>query len=225
MYFAVKNMLNVGLEYAQICFLACLVVSLDSIDSRTQYCWLIVSSLVSIYWGSLSVRAGLIMYIPGSEFIFVTALSLVPFFAGMIYCCYVCTKAPASFRKVEIDLLLYLVALSAMCFFTQNHFNNNLHMILDIRTMVLLFNGMYMPKDKMDLLRNIPFVVIMALTMIAFFIYGVGGSWSSITFGLIYVVIGGILLYIAHLKNGEQSVAVAEGFSVSPIAENQNSLK
>ena len=132
------------------------------------------------------------------------ALSGVVFFGGMIFASYVCVESAPLGKRVELDLLLYLTSLNAICFFTPNRaFNSNLHMILDIRTIVMLFNGLFQPKDKMELLRLPSFLVVMFLIVMSFII----SSAANISFGAaissIYIVIGIIIAresYTVHMR-------------------------
>ena len=208
-YFVQKAYIYVALQYTQVCFISVLTVVLDSSTYWIQRFWLVMSIFVALGWGAVTLWEGeryedfrVYDYAIGS-------LSGLVFFGGMIFASYVCVESAPLGKRVELDLLLYLVSLNAICFFTSNHaFNTNLHMILDIRTMVLLFNGLLQPRDKMDLLRSVPFMSIMFLIIASFMI----SSTSHISFGTaissIYVVIGAILAreaYVVHTQCNDRT--------------------
>lgn len=203
-YFVYNQLVYVALQYAQVCFISVLTLVLDSSTYWRQRLWLLLAVLAGTGWGAVTIWEGY-RYEDFHTYDYVVGvISGIVFFGSMIYSSYVCVEAAPLGKRVELDLLLYLVSLNAICFFTPAHsFNSNLHMILDIRTMMLLFNGLFQPKDKMDLLRCPSFLVIMLLIISSFII----SSSDDVSFGAIissmYVVIGGILMreaYLVHVK-------------------------
>jgi hypothetical protein len=72
---------------------------------------------------------------------------------------------------VDADLLIYLIALSAICLVPVDSFNYNLHMILDIRIIILLYTGMYRPANRTGLLRVKSFTFILFWNILSFIFY------------------------------------------------------
>jgi hypothetical protein len=193
LYFIIKGYLNIALQYCQVCFIATLTVALDSSDWWTQRLWFCVAVIVAMGWCGVTLWSGN-SYLHYQLIHFIVAgITGFLFFGGLLCCTYASINAPAAVKRVEIDLLLYLVSLNAICFFSSDTFNNNLHMILDLRTLVLLYNCMYQPKDKMDLLKSKSLVLIVVLVIIAFIIYGHVSRVTDMIGNFFYIVIGSLL--------------------------------
>lgn len=170
MYFMNEGNFDVVLEYAQVCFLAVLMNALDTPDDWKRTFWFTILTITGAGWSTMTVHticAGL----PLNNKI---SWSVMCFFydSGAIIAAYVSLHHPARFLKttsfLEIDLLLYLVSLNALCIFPISHFNSNLHMLLDIRMVVLLYTGLFRPVDKMSLLRRKSLLFIMFCILLFF---------------------------------------------------------
>lgn len=197
-YFILHSDYYISLQYLQVCFISTLTVILDAQSATSQHCWLALGVLIAIWWSFIVLwTAHLYMdYQPINYF----ASSVVAcFFVGsMLYATYTILHitTPITMKRVELDLLLYLASLNAICFFSTDSFNANLHMILDIRTIVFLFNGLYQPKDKILLLKSKAFIGIIFLMVAAYIIDGVPNSpLCHFVSNAMYVLIGIILIY------------------------------
>ncbi len=193
LYFIFEGYLNVALQYCQVCFISTLTVTLDSSDWFTQRLWYCVAVLVAMGWCGVTLWSGDSYLHYETIHYCVAGITGFFFFGGLLCCTYASINAPAAVKRVEIDLLLYLVSLNAICFFSSDSFNNNLHMILDLRTLVLLYNCMHYPRDKMDLLKSKSLVLIVVLVIIAFIIYAHVSRLTDMIGNFFYIVIGGLL--------------------------------
>jgi hypothetical protein len=193
-YFVSINHLNVALQYTQVCFISAITIVFDSSEWWTQRLWYSITVLVGGMWLAVTIWSGNVDM--GYELLHnvVASLTGLFFFGGLLVCIYASMAAPTAVKRVEIDLLLYLISLNAICFFSSDVFNNNLHMILDLRTYVLLFNCMHQPKDKMDLLKSKTLVLIVVLTIAAFLTYIPLSLQADLIGNVLYVVIGMLLV-------------------------------
>lgn len=203
-YFIYINHLYVALEYFQVCFISSIVVVLDNTNIKLQIGGLIASILVAIGW-SVTYFIANTSNVPEELLIAATIISATMsllFLGGLICMTYVITEisSPNNMRCIELDLVLYLVALTAICFFSTNEFNNNLHMILDIRLMVTLYSGLYQEKDKMKLLRIPSFLLNMTLIIISFMFFAIQYPIFHIIANSFYIVIGCLFIYEARWK-------------------------
>ncbi len=198
-YFMSKQYINVSLQYFQICFISTLTVCLDSESWYKQRVFFVLSYLVACGWAMAWIWAGY-KYLSWQLYNYVTGGMCSFFFLnGMLSATYVALNAPAEVKYVELDLLLYLVSLNAICFFSNDDvFNNNLHMILDIRTLVLLYTCLHQPKQKMELLNSATFIIIMIIVIIVFIIYSNDTNIANATGNSLYVIIGMLLMYEAY---------------------------
>lgn len=103
---------------------------------------------------------------------------------------------------LELDLLIYLVSLNVLNLFPSNGINLSLHMILDIRLVMLLYTGLHRPRDKLDLLRDPSFLVAL-VSIVLFFILFTHGTHSLAIIAVAYfvnMIIGLALLYQARYQ-------------------------
>jgi hypothetical protein len=196
-YFLSKHYFYVALEYFQVWFISCLVILFDCEDKVIQRISLLLLVLVSCGWGTTYTIVNSSNF-DENEFkiaVIITGLMAIFFLGGMVTMASVIPKIspPSILKVVELDLLLYLISLNAICFFTDNQFNNNLHMILDLRTMVMLYGGIYQERDKMKLLQIPSFQFIITLIIISFVLFAFGFKVATLVADSIYVVIGTVL--------------------------------
>lgn len=195
-YFAQADLMNVALQYAQVSFLSAVVICLDSSSPFNQNIYLVIVFLLAVAWATLvfiGVRSGY----PVQNYV-VGGFSAFFNFGGIIYCVYIISRISRrkEYKCVEVDLLLYLAALNAICFFSDNnHFNDNLHLILDLRTMLLLYSGLYQPKNKMKLLRLPRFLIVIIGMIGAFLLFSSETPETDILGNIIYILVGMILFY------------------------------
>jgi hypothetical protein len=197
-YFFCIHRLNVAFEYGQMSFVLSLLISLDSQTFIKQRLWLVYGVAIGVLWSYISILDAELAF--PVENMILTIVAEFFFLGGMIYSVIVINRISPSeeFKLVEIDILLYLIALNAICFFSSNNsFNNNLHMILDIRMMVVLYNGFYQLKNKMNLLKLKSFLLLIGLIIFAFIIYTRITQVTDLLFSIIYVFVGWILFYEA----------------------------
>jgi hypothetical protein len=197
-YFFCIHRLNVAFEYGQMSFVLSLLISLDSQTLIKQRLWLVYGVAIGVLWSYISILDAELAF--PVENMILTIVAEFFFLGGMIYSVIVINRISPSeeFKLVEIDILLYLIALNAICFFSSNNsFNNNLHMILDIRMMVVLYNGFYQLKNKMNLLKLKSFLLLIGLIIFAFIIYTRITQVTDLLFSIIYVFVGWILFYEA----------------------------
>ena len=88
-----------------------------------------MGSVIALLWSGVTIWS---CYLDLDYGVLETVFALLAsslFFGGMLYCTYTSTtrRLDGIVRRVEVDLLLYLIALNAICFFSNNTFNNNLH--------------------------------------------------------------------------------------------------
>lgn len=171
LYFYLMGYYDVVLEYDQVLFLSILVNILDSKPGILRTIWFIGIIMSGISWTLMAVYQAT-WTLPIYHRVAWTLMAFV-YDAGTISCAYVILHHPSKKLKttnfLELDLLLYLVTLNAICIFPIEHFNSSLHMILDIRMIVLLYSGLYRPHDKIALLRRKSLWFIM-LCIISFFV-------------------------------------------------------
>jgi hypothetical protein len=197
-YFFCIHRLNVAFEYGQMSFVLSLLISLDSQTLVKQRLWLIFGVFIGILWSYISILDAELDF--PIENMILTIVAEFFFLGGMIYSVIVINRISPSeeFKLVEIDILLYLIALNAICFFSSNNsFNNNLHMILDIRMMVVLYNGFYQLKNKMNLLKLKSFLLLIGLIITAFIIYTRITPLTDLLFSIVYIGVGWILYFEA----------------------------
>jgi hypothetical protein len=156
--------------------------------------------LVSVVWGETYVFAGYQYQNFALYNYFMAAAGGASFISGMLSMAYVSIISTEK-KYVELDLLLYLISLNAICFFsTDDVFNNNLHMILDIRTLVLLYSCLYEPKEKVELLNLRNFVLISFLIIVSFVLFanetdtGTTGHITNFLGNSNYLVIGILMM-------------------------------
>jgi len=197
-YFTAIGYINVSMQYFQICFLATLTVALDSDSWKKQRLFFVLSVIVGLGWGMVYQWAGY-KYLDFAVYSYILSIacSLV-FIGGMLAVAYVSILASET-KYVELDLLLYLVSLDVMCFFhADDVFDNNLHLILDIRSIVLLYSCLYEPKQKLDLLTSKSFVLIIILIVFCFILFANMSLITDAIANALYVVIGCILFYDSY---------------------------
>ncbi|RYH04788.1 hypothetical protein EON65_46500 [archaeon] len=189
-------------EYMQICFLAILMSIIDSDPGWLRNIHFVAVCLLSVAWNATAVYTQTWQYPP------ITTVCLlmcaVSYMAGSITCTYVIvirpvTAALPNIRFVDLDLLIYLIALNVLCIIPVKNYNLALHMILDIRMLVLLFTGLYRPLDKIELLHDKTFLAVL-LAIICFFVLFTT-SVNYIMYCMAYLVnvtIGSVLFYQAY---------------------------
>lgn len=197
LYFSTKgNNANVVLEYAQVCFLAILMNILDSTDGWKRWFWFTALIIAGAGWSTVTVET----FCSDAPLSNQIAWSLMCIFydLGTIAAAYVSLQHPVRFLKstsfLELDLMLYLVSLNALCIFPITHFNSNLHMLLDIRMVVLLYTGLYRPIDKMALLRRKSFLFIIFCTLIFFILVTNPSPLYQLLGSIVNIGLGGTLL-------------------------------
>lgn len=197
-YFVSIGYINIALQYTQICFLSSLTVALDADSWWKQRIFFCFCILIAIFWGALFQWAGY-KYLDYEIYSYaVVSLSTYGFFAGMLAMAYVAILSTEA-KYVELDLLLYLIALNAICFFsTDDSFNTHLHMILDIRTLMLLYSCIYEPKQKVELLNNATFVTAMTLIIISFVLFTYSDQIIDAFAHTSYIIIGAMLFYTSY---------------------------
>jgi hypothetical protein len=184
---------NVATQYMQITFITSLIISLDSKTICQQVIWLVVAASMATLWIGIWMYST--FYIHNAPcYLTMAAASGLFYFGGILFMTVKACGAPPEVKFVELDLLLYLLSLNAICFFNSNEFNNNLHMILDIRVIMLLFNCLYQPKQKMELLRIPTFVSVIVLVLVAFILYSSRDESGTELGNGVYVAIGIILI-------------------------------
>lgn len=101
---------------------------------------------------------------------------------------------------VDIDLLIYLIALNVLCLMPIDSYNYSLHMILDVRMNILLFTGLYQPKDRKFLLRIKSFCLVLVCIIVAFVIFSFGvDRYAVMTCGeAVNTVIGLTLIWESY---------------------------
>ena len=193
----------VSLQYLQVCFISTLTIILDSFQLSVwkRYAWLCFGIAVALFWSFIVLWTGH-LYVDYHPLDYTLSSIVACCFVGsMLYTSHtivnvtLLTQTNVTKHIVEIDLLLYLTSLNAICFFSQDTFNANLHMILDLRTFVMLFNGLYQPKDKVLLLKSKAFMSIIALVILAYLVDGVPWFVCHVISNIMYIVIGSILFY------------------------------
>jgi hypothetical protein len=199
-----KNYLWIALEYLQVCFISCIVITLDTTKEWIKKLTFFFVFVIACCWGAVY----LITHLEGLSGLYLifsalmVSLAGIFFIGGMVYVAFIVTQisTPKIHRCVELDLILYLISLTAICYFSTNTFNNNLHMILDIRTLIMLFSGLYQEKDKTKLLSLPSFFIIMILIIISFILFALEDTLYIILANGIYVVIGFLLYREAYLR-------------------------
>jgi peptidoglycan/LPS O-acetylase OafA/YrhL len=199
-YFTTIGYINVALQYYQICFLSTLTVALDADSWKKQRLFFAFTVIVAIGWSAAYQWAG-IKYLDFTVYQYVFSIMCSFFFiGGMLALTYVAILATES-KHVELDLLLYLASLNAICFFNNDDvFNNNLHMILDIRTVVLLYSCLYEPKQKIELLSSKSFVIICILIVICFILFAYMGPITDSVANILYCIMGSMMFYDARMS-------------------------
>lgn len=200
-YFYFHGYYDVVLEYNQIFFLSVLVNILDSTPGVLRTLWFVLIVCAGIIWTSMAVYVST-WALPVYHQV---AWTLMAFFydAGTISCAYVILHHPSRKLKatnfLEVDLLLYLVSLNAICIFPVSHFNSSLHLILDIRMIVLLYGGLYRPNDKVALLRRKSIWLIMACILVFFVLVSSKNLWAQFVGSIVNFGVGLTLLAQAAL--------------------------
>ena len=131
-YFITKENWNVAFEYGQIGFVSTILLSLDGVTVFQQRGWVIAGVLTGILWNYATVVVELNSF-PVENCICATFASFL-YVGGILYSVVVINKISTihGVRNIEIDLLLYLIGLNAICFFNrEKQFNSSLHMMLD----------------------------------------------------------------------------------------------
>ncbi len=212
---------EVATQYMQIAFITSITISLDSATPCRQLLWMVAAGCIATLWVTLWVYTK--SNLPHDPYnLSVAAVSGFLYFAGILSMTYKALGAPAEVKFVELDLLLYLVSLNAICLFSSNEFNNNLHMILDIRTIMLLYNCLYQPKQKMELLRIPSFIAVIIFILVSFIIYAMGNLSDNIIGNCLYLLIGFILIYEALYSTPIQVItkeSLSQLKSLSPIID------
>jgi hypothetical protein len=213
-YFLSISYFYIALEYFQVWFISTLIFFLDTESGWSKILSFALSVLVAIGWGATYFLSNTSLpSLHGPEFVvasLVMAVMPIFFLGGMLWMVFEISfvfsaenSTPPPIKTVELDLLLYMISLNVICFFGTNSFNNNLHMILDIRTMVMLFSGIYQEKDKMKLLQIPSFIVVMVIIMTSFVLFAVGDKIVNLIGDSLYILIGVVLFY--ETKKGRDS--------------------
>ncbi len=195
LYFIIAVQLyEVATQYMQIAFITSITISLDSTTRFRQIQWIITAGCIATLWVMLWAITTPFSSISLLDLL-ISTISGFFYFGGILSMTYKALNAPAEVKFVEIDLLLYLLSLNAICLFSPNEFNNNLHMILDIRIILLLYTCVYQPKQKMELLRIFKFIIIIIFILISFIIYEKGNNLLNTIGNCLYIIVGMILFY------------------------------
>jgi uncharacterized membrane protein YjjP (DUF1212 family) len=191
------------LEYTQIWFLSVLVAILDSNAGRVRTFYYFLEFLAAIAWSVAAVYTES-WYLPPADRVLLS-FDAVVYMLGSIACAMVIVNRPKVVEGpkipfIELDLLIYLVSLNVLCILPVNDFNVSLHMILDIRLVVLLYTGLMRPLDKMDLLHDPSFVIVLLSIIIFFVMYSVAsGNWIVIALAFVVNCTILFLLYFANM--------------------------
>eukprot|EP01040_Poterioochromonas_malhamensis_P013704 gene13704-15104_t len=197
------------LEYCQICYFSVLI---NLIDSKNRYLifWLICSILAAITWSITSVYVESWGLPPLARAFLGIAASL--YMLGSMACAYYLARRTIYYeiqidsstgkikRFIELDLLIYLISLNFLCLIPKSSFDYGLHMILDIRLVLLLFTGMYRPSDKLYLLRIKTFILAIISIIVVFVMFAENfGQWLVMLFAFgVNCTLGFVFLWEAY---------------------------
>jgi hypothetical protein len=118
----------------------------------------------------------------------------VCYLGGLLLLAFKALDAPAETRYIELDLMAYLLSLCAICAFSVNSYNNNLHMVLDLRIVMLLYSCLYQPRKKWELLRIPSFPLVMTLIVFSFMLFGFTYELTLLLGNVLYIVIGALFV-------------------------------
>jgi hypothetical protein len=191
-YFYLSGDYDVVLEYDQVVFLSVLINILDSRPGFQRKFWFFAIILAGISWSMMAVYMAT-WDLPIYHSV-AWAVMAFCYDSGTIACAHVILQHPS--RKLrttnflELDLLLYLVTLNVICVFPIYHFNSSLHMILDIRMIIMLYTGLYRPHDKIALLRRKSLWFIMFCILAFFILDSMNSAWCQFAASLINIGLG-----------------------------------
>lgn len=190
-------------EFIQIVFLSLLLVLLTiPLSNRiARIAMIVIVGTVMIAW--LYLQA----HLWAKDLDLSIAFQIIVFGCGLLWCsgiavaCFVSERTGAN---GEVDLIVYLVLLNAVTAWgNPDSFNNELHLLLDVRTFILVFNCLHRLQKNEDLLRYPSFIIIVLLTIVTFmltqclfgkFIVGQAVTPVAILTFVIFGTIGLILL-------------------------------
>lgn len=189
---------NASIEYVQICFLAVIVSIIDSEPGYIRYGLFGLHALVGVAW-----TAGAVYFatwgMPAIASVLI-AIDNTLYTTGALSCAIVIINRPATkeipkVTFIDLDLLVYLVALNLLCINPVESFNLGLHMILDIRLIVLLFVGLYRPADKIQLLHDKSFVAALVSIVAFFLIYKADTDYVTHSIAFVVNTVLGVVLH------------------------------
>lgn len=156
------------LQFIQIEFISLLLLLLNSSATQVPFricIVLAIAALQCVWCYSLAV-------LWSREFNLGTVFFVMVFICGITWgmsITYACFISRRTNKESEFDLILYLASLNAVCCFSPaSTLNNALHLLLDIRTFVLVYTYLHDVPKKEDLLGNITFMAVVILSIISF---------------------------------------------------------
>lgn len=190
-----------ALQFIQISFISILLIILDASIDRVafrlsmvvfiicvNFLWLYCLSTLWADSFNLSVAFQVVVYFTG-----------ITWGLGITYACYISGRAN---KETEFDLLLYLSALNAVCSFSPaTKMDNTLHLLLDLRTFVLVYTYLHNVPKKEELLQYPTFIAVVVVTIITFLLTGMmiahtipqTDGWAMLIFFLFFCI--GLLLF------------------------------
>ncbi|RYH09005.1 hypothetical protein EON65_40445 [archaeon] len=167
-------------EYVQIGFLSVTICIIDSEPGYIRCLLIVLFCVFSITW-LLDVILIVTWDSPVVEIVLI-AIDNALYTSGALASAIVIVNRPVTreiptVSFIDLDLLVYLMALNLLCINPVASFNLGLHMIMDIRLTVLLFVGLYRPVDKIQLLHDNSFVIALISIVAFFLIYKASNSY------------------------------------------------
>lgn len=161
------------LQFIQIEFISLLLLLLDSTPTQVAFRMSIICAIVAlqgVWCYSLAVLWARAFNL-GKEFSVMVFICGFTWGLSIAYACYVSKRTK---KESEFDLILYLASLNAVCCFSPaSTLNNALHLLLDIRTFVLIYTYLHDVPKKEDLLNNVTFMAVIILSIVSFIMTGV----------------------------------------------------
>lgn len=204
-YFVALGKLNTATSYFHICFVTILMLCLDTDTPYKQYIYAVCAVAMTFVWGYFTE-----FYHSSFEpwFFALTLIESFVFLGSFLFAAYVirsinCEK---EFRRIELDLLIYFISVSVVCLFNPNEFDYATHMLLDLKIITHLTEGLLqVPVDSTlnDLLNKRTFIFVTTVTaVIAAFLVNsfCTEAIADIVSTVLYLAIGFLLFFQSFLS-------------------------
>lgn len=193
--FVAKGDVGDAMAALQMCFISQLIVWMAEEQFVLQWLYFIFTVIIGVLW----CVENAIMLIDFGTWNIVAGVLGFTFIASMIYSGMVIKELQPTYKLKSFDLQVFILGTTILLIiYPSLEFDAVLHLLLDLRMLLLVFSGLFQSRNMKDILSTVSFLIIVLLIIIAFSVYRDTAGTDLIT-ELLYLPIGILLIYEASL--------------------------